>query len=302
MQDIEITVDQTLCIECGACIDLCVSAAVYQEVDPAQDAGLRGETRAVAPEDCWLCGHCVAACPTDAISHSGFPLNECPEIDPAVLPSLAGLVTAFRERRSARVFLDRPVPREVVRDLVDLSRWVPSASNEQPVDWLAFDKADRIAALSAGTVEVLAGRAQELRRQAVAENPGSPSEAGELSRALQFAQDLERLAEFHARGEDPIFYRAPVVLVAHVPVVDGFGRDDAVYAAYNLMLAAERLGLGTCQIGYFQEALDRSRQLRGMLGLVQDRRAEVTLVLGYPVHGFHRLIPRRQPELLWDGS
>ena len=295
MQDIEITVDQTLCIQCGACIDLCAAAAVYQELDPAQDAGLGGETRAVAPEGCWLCGHCVASCPTDAISHSGFPLSECPEIDPAVLPSLAELVTAFRERRSARVFSDRSVPREVVRDLVDLSRWVPSASNEQPVDWLAFDKADRIAALSARTVEVLAGRAQELRRQAVAG-------AGRSRQDLQFAEDLERLEEFHARGEDPIFYRAPVVLVAHVPVVDDFGRDDAVYAAYNLMLAAERLGLGTCQIGYFQEALDRSRQLCGMLGLVQDRRAEVTLALGHPVHGFHRLIPRRQPELLWDGS
>ena len=290
MQDIEITVDQTLCIQCGACIDLCAAAAVYQEEDPAQDAGLRGETRAVAPENCWLCGHCVAVCPTDAINHSGFPLNECPEIDPAVLPSLAGLVTAFRERRSARVFSDRPVPREVVRDLVDLSRWVLSASNGQPVDWLAFDDADRIAALSAGTVEVLAGRVRELRQ------------AAQASEELQFAEDLERLAQSQAQGEDPIFYRAPVVLVAHVPVADNFGRDDAVYAAYNLMLAAERLGLGTCQIGYFQEALQRSTELRDMLGLAPDRRPEVELILGYAVQSFRRLIPRRQPELLWDGS
>ncbi len=290
MQDIEIAVDQTLCIQCGACIDLCTAAAVYQEEDPAQDPGLRGETRAVAPENCWLCGHCVAACPTDAISHSGFPLNECPEIDPAVLPSLAGLVTAFRERRSARVFSDRPVPREVVRDLVDLSRWVLSASNGQPVDWLAFDDADRIAALSAGTVEALAGRVRELRQ------------ADDASNDLQFAEDLERLAQSQAQGEDPIFYRAPVVLVAHVPVADDFGRDDAVYAAYNLMLAAERLGLGTCQIGYSQEALQRSTELRDSLGLPPDRRPEVELILGYPVHSFRRLIPRRQPELLWDGS
>lgn len=288
MPRIEIKVDQMLCIQCGACIDLCGSAAVYREVDPAQDAGQGTETQAVAPEECWECGHCVAACPTDAIVHSAFPLSDCPEIDPAVLPSLAGLLTAFRERRSARVFKDRPVPRQVVRELVDLSRWVLSASNGQPVDWLAFDDADRIATLSARTVEVLAGRSHELRQ------------AGDASNDLQYAEDLEPLAQSQAQGEDPIFYRAPVVLVAHVPVAASFGRDDAVYAAYNLMLAAERLGLGTCQIGYFQGALQRSTELRLMLGLPPDRRPEVELILGYPVHSFRRLIPRRQPELLWD--
>jgi len=90
------------------------------------------------------------------------------------------------------------------------------------------------------------------------------------------------------------------VLVAHVPAGDSMGRDDAVYAAYNLMLAAQRVGLGTCQIGYFNGALDRSRSLRCALGLPEDRRAEVTLVLGYPRYRFRRVLPRRRPEVVWN--
>jgi nitroreductase len=74
-----------------------------------------------------------------------------------------------------------------------------------------------------------------------------------------------------------------------------------VYAAYNLMLSAQRLGLGTCQIGYFQIALDRNKQLRQSLGLAEDRQAEVTLVLGFPAFDFQRAVPRRQPELVWNG-
>ena len=111
--------------------------------------------------------------------------------------------------------------------------------------------------------------------------------------------EFASLAQEHAKGEDPIFFRAPVVLVAHVPTSDNFGRDDAVYAIYNLMLAAQRRGLGTCQIGYFHLALDRSRELHQALGLPASRRPEVTLVLGYPAFEFHRLPPRRRPMLEW---
>jgi nitroreductase/NAD-dependent dihydropyrimidine dehydrogenase PreA subunit len=266
-----IKVDPELCTFCGACLELC-TGEVYGESS--------GRALAFAPEECWLCGHCVAACPADAIRHSEYPLDGCPPLDRDALPSLDGLVTAFRERRSARVFLAQAVPRELVRELADIARWVPSASNEQPVDWLAFDDPERIALLSEKAVDVLAV-------EAVGKGPEN-------------AGEFESLAQMHAKGEDPIFFRAPVVLVAHVPISDDFGRDDAVYAAYNLMLAAQRRGLGTCQIGYFHLALDRSSELHHALGLPQDRRPEVTLVLGYPAFEFHRLLPRRRPRITWN--
>jgi nitroreductase/NAD-dependent dihydropyrimidine dehydrogenase PreA subunit len=273
---IDIVVDQKLCIACGACIDLC-TARVFQMV--------AGNTEAMAPEECWLCGHCVAACPSDAITHREYPIEACPSLDADALPALDQLVAAFRERRSARVFHEKPVPRQIVRQLVDISRWAPSASNEQPVDWLAFDDRAQIAALSAQAVAVLAGTDPALKVDTA---------GGE--------EDLQYLAERLASGRDPIFLGAPAVLVGHVPAVDDFGRDDAVYAVYNLMLAAQRLGLGTCQIGYFQMALERSQDLRLALGLTDDRRAEVTVILGYPVYDFQRVLPRRRPELAWSSG
>ena len=262
-----IEVDPKLCTVCGACLELCTGEVYGQS---------NGRVLALAPEECWLCGHCVAACPTDAIQHSGYPLDTCPPLDPTTIPPLDGLVIAFRERRSARVFRDEPVSRGLVRELVDVARWVPSADNEQPVDWLAFDEPERIAALSSIAVHALA--------------------TGTMTTEPETTGEFASLAAAHAKGEDPIFFRAPVVLVAHVPADDDFGRDDAVYAAYNLMLAAQRLKLGTCQIGYFQLALDRSERLHRALGLPDDRRPEVTLVLGYPAYGFHRLLPRRRPR------
>lgn len=88
--------------------------------------------------------------------------------------------------------------------------------------------------------------------------------------------------------------------MAHVPVEDSFGRDDATYAAYNLILAAQRMGLGSCLIGYFINALENSAQLRRHLGLPDSRRVEVALVLGYPKYQFRRTVPRRGMEIDWN--
>ena len=82
--------------------------------------------------------------------------------------------------------------------------------------------------------------------------------------------------------------------VAHVPVEDSFGRDDATYAAYNLILAAQRMGLGSCLIGYFIYALENNGQLRKHVGLPNNRRVEVALVIGYPKYKFRRTVPRAE--------
>ena len=276
-----IEIDQQKCNHCGGCVALCNSSNVFEQVD--------AQTGVVRPDECWLCGHYVAVCPTDAIEHSEFPLSQCPVLDPSRLPSWDSLVTAFRGRRSARTFKDKPVPRQVVNDLADIARWVPSASNAQPVDWLAVDDPKQIAALSAQTVEFVRQKVTRL------------TTAGEqATSALEDLEDFERIMCQFAAGIDPIFFKAPVLLLAHVPDDDEFGRDDATYAAYNLILAAESMGLGTCLIGYFIFALDNSEELRNMLSLADRRKVEVALVLGYPKFRFRRFIPRRKMEIVWN--
>ncbi len=287
----EIVILSERCIRCGACVALCTGRVFRQEPERVVVADAAA---------CWLCGHCVAVCPADAVLHSEYPLEDCPPLDPARLPSPDALEVALRARRSARVFRDRPVPREVVRELVETGRWAPSASNEQPVDWLVLDDPARIAALSAQTVAVLAHTARLLRNPLVRFLLRLTAGAEQVRKGMESVPGFERLARRHAEGEDPIFFRAPVVLIAHVPRDDYFGREDATYAAYNVMLAASLRGLGTCHIGYFTVALARSARLRAALGLPPDRRAVIALTLGYPRYRFHRLLPRRAPTLVWN--
>lgn len=274
----QIIIDQERCNHCGACVALCNSGNVYVlENDTVQVANI---------ENCWSCGHCVAVCPTDAIGHSQFLIGDCPLIASAVLPSLESMVEVFRERRSTRIFKGRPVSREIVKSLIDVARCVPSAGNAQPVNWLVFDNPDLIAELSQQTVTVFEEKLQQGRKN--------------RSITVEDIQDFERIIQQRAQGMDPIFFEAPVLLMAHVPVEDSFGRDDATYAAYNLILAAQRMELGSCLIGYFICALENSGQLRSRLGLPDNRRVEVALVIGYPKYKFRRTVPRRNMEIIWN--
>jgi len=274
----QIVIDQERCSRCGACVALCNSGNVYtQENDRVQVADI---------ENCWFCGHCVAVCPTDAIGHSEFLLDDCPLIESAVLPSLEGMVEAFRERRSTRIYKSRPVSRKIVKSLIDIAGSVPSADNAQPVDWLAFDDLGLIAELSRQTVAVFEQKLDQDRKN--------------MSATVEDIQDFERIIQQRAQGIDPIFFKAPVLLLAHVPVEDSFGRDDATYAAYNVILAAQRMGLGNCLIGYFIYALENNGQLRSRLGLPDNRRVEVALVIGYPKYHFRRAVPRRRTEIVWN--
>lgn len=286
----DITIDRETCICCGACVAVCRAARVFELRERAAEA--------VRPDACWLCGHCVAVCPVDAVEHAAFPLEACPQIESP--PSYDQLVTALRERRSLRVFRNEPVPREAVRRLVDVSRWAPSASNKQAVDWIALDDPARIARLSAEVVTALAGTAPLLRSRLLRPILYLVLGRDKARRGIEAAEDFERLARRKAEGADPIFYRAPVVLAAHVPQGAYFGRDDAVYAAYNLMLAAERLGLGSCHIGYVNAALERNHEIQRIVGLPAGRQLEVVLALGYPRFEYRRALPRRRPDLRWN--
>jgi nitroreductase len=45
-------------------------------------------------------------------------------------------IEALKTRRSVRVYEDRPVPREVIEEIVDVARLAPSANNIQPWEFI----------------------------------------------------------------------------------------------------------------------------------------------------------------------
>ena len=283
---IEIRIDSEKCTGCGACVDVCNVTHVYkmQEVKAV----------VVSERRCWQCGQCVSVCPVDAIEHSDFPLAECPRIPKYSDTEIARMNAAMQSRRSVRVFKTRPVERSVIEDLVKKASGAPSAKNRQAVDWIAIDDPEKIASLREKTIAVLGEAAKELRMKA-----DDPDLGEAIQRQhLMYAKSLEFLERRQERGEDALFYNAPVLLLAHVPEGE-FGEADAVYAGYGLMLAAHLQGMGSCQIGYFSVALEQDASLQKEIGVPEGREIKLAMIIGYQKYRYRREIPRRTPDVKW---
>lgn len=277
-----ITIDLTSCVQCSACVDLCYAREVFemQENGPV----------VVHPEKCRLCGHCVAVCPVDSINHKDIPLQDCPLIDTKQLPPLDMMITALRTRRSYRRYQDRPVSREIIQNLISHSRWIPTGYNRQYLDWIVLDDQ----AISTKLLQLTLTQV----RKSVEEGRNPSKFLGTCS-----VEEIDHFIEQAKQKNKRFFFDAPVILIGYCEKDTVCAREEATYAAYNITLTAERMGLGTCHIGSIHLLLEEFPHLQNeILGIPENMEIHVLLTLGYPRWSFRRMVPRRMPDITWNPS
>lgn len=166
--------------------------------------------------------------------------------------SFASVIT---DRRSVRAYLPRPVPDEVLRELLVLARCAPSGANLQPGNFVAVQGEARRLLCDELVQAWREGRHEvedydyfprpmpiRLRRRQVAS-------AQALYGALEVARD-DRVGRDLQFERNFRFFDAPVALL--VTIDRGFGSGgymDLGMSLYGLMLAAQARGLATCAIG-----------------------------------------------------
>lgn len=169
-----------------------------------------------------------------------------PEPQPAVKNAI--LKTIFR-RRAVRNYLDKPVDRETIDQLVEAGRMAPSAINLQPYRFIILDDAVQI---------------------------------------KKFAEQIGKVAEPFFRlahgvtlphSGDTIFYHAPVVVFLVGPKNDDWAGLDIGMCAQNMMLAAKSLGLDTCPVGLAKLAEQTAAYPE--LGIASGEKIYIALTIGY---------------------
>ncbi|MGQ9457226.1 MAG: nitroreductase family protein [Anaerolineae bacterium] len=278
------------CTGCGLCVQACSPGCLALEA---------GRPLAVRPEACILCGHCVALCPVDALRHRDLNPAGFAPLRPEAVPSPEALREFLRWRRSVRVYRDDPVPRSLVEDLLEVARYAPTAHNAQNVQFLVVDDRACLRDLARLTVDCYRKILGQLRNPLIRAVLAPVVGREVAQRALEDVSDFQRLVDRWRAGQDPIFRNAPVLLVAHAEKADYFGRDNCLFATYNVMLEAVTRGLGTCLIGYFIAAWDRDRRVREALGLPEGQRAYAACTLGYPAVRYRKAVPRRPVAVAW---
>ena len=175
---------------------------------------------------------------------------------------------AIKGRRSIRKYLDKPVEREKIEQVIEAGLWAPSGQNNQPVRFIVVTDRGLIDEIDAEIYAI--GKVFKRIRLFIA--LFGKEMRGEGGRRV--------FKSLHENG----LYKAPVIIMAGAQ-----RRSSATYmkdcslATQNMMLAAHALGLGTCYIGWMR-LLNHSfnRELLLRLNLPRDFEICDAIILGYP--------------------
>ncbi|MDR1024626.1 MAG: nitroreductase family protein [Treponema sp.] len=161
------------------------------------------------------------------------------------------IIQSLFERKSVRVFLDTPVPEDMVNQIIDAGIQAPSAGNQQLytiLDVRDVSVKERLAVLCDNQPFIAA----------------APVVLVFLADCRRWL-DSYRYAGIEARKPGP----GDLFLAC----------ADAVIAAQNMTVAAESLGLGSCYIG---DILENKEETAELLGLDPLTFPAAMLVIGYP--------------------
>jgi len=175
------------------------------------------------------------------------------------------LLTTTRAVRK-RLDLERPVPRSVIEECLEIALQAPNGSNRNQWRWIAIDDRQTIAA------------AAKLYRESIAAQLADPEvKFGDVSgirRHDELVSSAQHLADH--------FHRMPALLV---PLIDARLEGESLFvsaslwasvvpAVWSFMLALRARGLGSC---WTTVHLMREREMAELLGIDAARYTQVGL-------------------------
>lgn len=258
-----------------------------------------GEPVPAAPELCNRCSHCVAVCPQAAIIHDHLDLDQVRLIEKKRIDPNACRETVIT-RRSVRHYLKKPVSHSVIRNIIDLAKYSPTASNSQHLAYMVITDPERLTAIS-DEVFALGRRIYDWANT----RPGRIFFGGlklypAMARMFEkYIDPMDAYIEQKDAGRDLILHNAPALLLVHSPAHSFFGSANSNIAAANIMNYAHCLGLGTCMIGFLTLASRFSKRVNQLIEIPDGRKIHASIVLGHPRYDYTHTVSRKMPPVQW---
>ena len=201
------------------------------------------------------------------------------------------VIETIKKRKSIRLYEQKPVPKEIIKTIIDAGNLAPSTGDEKLVE--KDGKKTKITNYQPW-------------RFVVVENPEFKQKLFQTIdpiRANFYESMKETMPKMYAKGmrlmevmdepKDLVFYSAPVILYVLGPTKNNIG---CAMVCENIMLAAVSLGLGSCYVG-FGAMVTHNPEIVHALGLRKGERIYGPILLGYPKENPTELQVRTFAEL-----
>jgi len=269
------TVDPDKCNQDRICVDECPIKIIELKDNESVPVPVPG-----AETLCINCGHCVAVCPTGALSHKNMTPDQCPPVNKEWFLDADRAEHFLRSRRSIRTYKKKTVDQGTLSKLIEIASYAPSGHNRQPVSWHVIYDSNEL--------RRLIGMVADWMRFMIKEQP-------EMAEQMH----MELVVSAWDDGFDVICREAPHVVLAHGLQADMTAQTACTIAMTYLELAAPSLGLGTCWGGFFNAAAMFWPPLQKALGLPEGHVCYGAMIVGYAKYKYNRLPLRNAPKVTW---
>ncbi|UCB46626.1 MAG: nitroreductase family protein [Spirochaetota bacterium] len=265
------------CLGCEKCKAVCPRH--ISQIDPDEHLS-----------ECISCFQCYAVCPNNAITFSKKELEETgplPAIDKDDLKSFL----AFR--RSNRLFSTKPVKRETIVELIHSAQHIPSGGNAHNCKFTIItdqEVKNRLLQLIKKRYVLQFKFLQVPIMRFILTLFTDPVTRAFLN-DREYLKRIIPLVEGMKNGKDLVFYNAPVVIAVHSDQLIPTPGPDSILAAYNIVLMAHAMGMGTCFVSMVQNAVNNSNKCRALLKLGRRERVHAVILLGHNKLKYQRPIP-----------
>ncbi len=178
------------------------------------------------------------------------------------------VIDVIHERRSIRAYEPKPVPRDLIKTIIEAGNQAPSRGREvnggfqfQPWRFVVVEDP----AFRRKLVETTMPFWKQMT-----------DSIGETHPELH--ENITKLYEAKPEPKDMVYHSAPVILFVIGP--SSYAVSCAL-ACENIMLAATALGLGSCYVGFGMMVKGNAEVVQA-LELTDDERIYGPIVLGYP--------------------
>jgi nitroreductase/NAD-dependent dihydropyrimidine dehydrogenase PreA subunit len=251
------------CTKCGMCAGDCTAGII----------DMTKGNPAIAPEkepSCYRCQHCLAVCPTGAVSIFGLkPENS--RLLAGNFPDAEKLEIMIKGRRAVRRYRDENLEPELLQRLLDVANHAPSGMNMRQIRFTVVDDRHKLRKLRDDIMTDLSRMLHE----------------GALPEGMDYFANFVRVWE--EQGIDILFREAPHFLVVSAPATVVTPIQDCLIALAYFELFANSLGIGTVWDGLAKLAInDILPKYRIRLGIPEDHVIGYAMAFGKPAVNYTR--------------